>query len=53
MGSTRKKKKEDASLDSQWTPEQKFSIIMEYCNDRVCLYRICAVNTGSLHPENS
>ena len=41
MGSTRKQKKEDAAVYRQWTPEQKFSIIMEYYNDRVPVSDLC------------
>ena len=40
MGSTRKQK-EDATVYRQWTPEQKFSIIMEYYNDRVPVSDLC------------
>ncbi len=41
MGSTGKQKKEDLSVYRQWTPEQKFSIIMEYYNDRVPALDLC------------
>ena len=40
MGSTGKQK-EDVSVYRQWTPEQKFSIIMEYYNDRVPALDLC------------
>lgn len=41
MGSTRKQKKEVAKVYRQWTPEQKFSIIMEYYNDKVPVSDLC------------
>ena len=41
MGSTRKQKKEGGTVYRQWTPEQKFSIIMEYYNDRVPVSDLC------------
>ena len=36
-----KKKKEDVSVCRQWTPEQKFAIIMEYYNDKVPASDLC------------
>ena len=41
MGSTMKQKKEDASVYRQWTPEQKFSIVMEHYNGRVPVSDLC------------
>ena len=40
MGSTRKQK-EEGTVYRQWTPEQKFLIIMEYYNDRVPVSDLC------------
>ena len=47
MGSTWKQKKEDAAVYRQWTPEQKFSIIMEHHNDRVPVSNLCRKHTLS------
>ncbi len=41
MGSARKQKKEGRTVYGQWTPEQKFPIIMEYFTERKSVADIC------------
>lgn len=48
MESTGKQKNEGAKVYRQWTPEQKFSIIMEYYSDRVPVSKLCRKHGLSL-----
>ena len=41
MGSARKQKKEVAAVYRQWTPEQKFLIIMEYYSGKLSVSDLC------------